>query len=75
MPIMVQIRNVPDELVNELKARAAAHRMSLSDFLLARLGDIAEEPTLDDVLDRLAALPRRDLGVTAAELVGESRSE
>jgi antitoxin FitA len=75
MPTMVQIRNVPDELVHELKARAAAHRMSLSDFLLARLGDIAKEPTLDDVLDRLAALPRRDLGVTAADLVGEARSE
>jgi plasmid stability protein len=75
MPTMVQIRNVPDALVHELKARAAAHRMSLSDFLLARLGEIAEEPTLDEVLDRLAALPRRDLGVTAAELVDEARSE
>jgi len=75
MSPMVQIRNVPDELVGELKARAAAHRMSLSDFLLARLSDIAEEPPLDDVLDRLAVLPRRDLGVTAAELVGEARTE
>jgi plasmid stability protein len=72
---MVQIRNVPDELVGELKARAAAHRMSLSDFLLARLSDIAEEPALDDVLDRLEVLPRRDLGVTAAELVSEARTE
>lgn len=72
---MVQIRNVPDELVRELKTRAAAHRMSLSDFLLARLGEIAAEPRLDEVLDRLAALPRRDLGVTAAELVDEARSE
>ncbi|MDI3314642.1 MAG: antitoxin [Mycobacterium sp.] len=75
MPTMVQIRNVPDELVRELKARAAARRMSLSDFLLARLEEIAAEPALDDVLDRLAALPRRDLGVAAAELVDEARSE
>lgn len=75
MPTMVQIRNVPDELVHELKARAAAHRMSLSDFLLGRLGEIAQEPALDDVLDRLSALPRRDLGVRAAELVDEGRSE
>jgi len=75
MSTMVQIRNVPDELVDELKTRAAARRMSLSDFLLARLGEIAAEPTLDDVLDRLAALPRRDLGADAAELVGEARSE
>ena len=72
---MVQIRNVPDGLVHVLKARAAANRMSLSDFLLARLGDIAAEPVFDDVVNRLAALPRRDLGVTAAELVGEARSE
>ena len=75
MPTMVQIRNVPDDLLHELKARAAARRMSLSDFLLARLGEIAEEPALDDVLDRLAALPRRNLGVSAAELVDEARSE
>ncbi|MEB3982532.1 antitoxin [Mycobacterium sp. 663a-19] len=75
MSSMVQIRNVPDELVRELKIRAAAHRMSLSDFLLARLSEIAEEPALDDLLDRLAALPRRDLGVSAAELVEEARSE
>lgn len=49
MSAMVQIRNVPDELLHELKARAAAQRMSLSDFLLARLAEIAEEPALDDV--------------------------
>ena len=72
MSPMDQIRNVPTELVRELKVRAAAHRMSLSDFLLVRLGEIAEQPVLDDVL---AALPRRDLGVSAAELVGEARSE
>lgn len=75
MSTMVQIRNVPDALLHELKARAAAQRTSLSDFLLARLGEIAEEPTLDDVVDRLAALPRRNLGVSAAELVDEARSE
>lgn len=76
MSAMVQIRNVPDELLHELKARAAStQRMSLSDFLLARLAEIAEEPALDDVLDRLAALPRRDLGASAAELVDEARSE
>jgi antitoxin FitA len=75
MSVMVQIRNVPDELVRELKARAAGQRMSLSDFLLSRLGEIAQEPTLDEVVDRLAALPRRDLGVGAAELVDQARSE
>lgn len=74
MSAMVQIRNVPDELPRA-EGPAAAQRMSLSDFLLARLAEIAEEPALDDVLDRLAALPRRDLGASAAELVDEARSE
>lgn len=71
----IQIRNVPDRLVHELKARAAARRMTLSDFLLARLAEFTAEPALDEVLDRLAAMPRRDLGVSAADLVDEARSE
>ena len=75
MSVMVQIRHVPDELARELKARAAAQRMTLSDYLLSHLTRLAAEPPLDDVLTRLAALPQRDLGVTGAELVAEARSE
>lgn len=75
MSAMVQIRNVPDELLHELKARAASATDEPERFPLARLAEIAEEPALDDVLDRLAALPRRDLGASAAELVDEARSE
>lgn len=74
MSAMVQIRNVPDELLHELKASSGATDEP-ERFLLARLAEIAEEPALDDVLDRLAALPRRDLGASAAELVDEARSE
>ena len=75
MSVMVQIRNVPDELARELKARAAAQRLSLSDFLLARLEELASEPCLEDVLDRLAARPRRHLPGPASELVAEARRE
>ena len=75
MSVMMQIRNVPDELATELKARAAASRLSLSDFLLQQLTEIAQQPTLDQVLDRLTSRPRRDLGITAAELLDEARSE
>lgn len=75
MTKMVQIRNVPDDLVRELKARAAAQRMSLSDFLLTHLAEIAHQPALDEVLDRLTALPRRELGASAADLVDEARAE
>lgn len=72
---MVQIRNVPDELLGELKARAARERLSLSDYLLGQLRQIAARPTLDEVLDRLEARPRRGLGIDAADLVRESRDE
>jgi plasmid stability protein len=34
---MVQIRNVPDELNRELKARAALAGMSVSEYLLREL--------------------------------------
>lgn len=73
--VAVQVRNVPSDVVAKLKARAAAQRLSLSDFLVLRLTEAAEEPTLDEMLDRLGARPRRALGITAAELVDETRSE
>lgn len=75
MTVMVQVRNVPDELAKELKARAAAERLSLSEYLLKQLEEIAAQPRMEDVLARLASGPRRDLGVSAAELLDEVRNE
>jgi plasmid stability protein len=46
MSKMIQIRSVPDALHRRLKARAAMSGMSLSDYLLAELKEIAERPTL-----------------------------
>jgi hypothetical protein len=43
---MIQLRNVPDALHRTLKARAAMTGMSLSDYLLAEIREIAERPTL-----------------------------
>lgn len=75
MAVMVQIRNVPDEIAAELKSRAAAERLSLSDYLLRHLDEILEQSRHEEVLRRLAARPRRHLGVSAAELVAEAREE
>jgi plasmid stability protein len=44
---MIQIRNVPDALHRRLKSRAALASMSLSDYLLAEIREVAERPTLD----------------------------
>ncbi|HWC15897.1 MAG TPA: hypothetical protein VG498_02750 [Terriglobales bacterium] len=50
---MIQLRNVPDGLHRALKARAALAGMSLSDYLLAEIKEIAERPTLDELRNRL----------------------
>jgi len=54
MAKMIQIRNVPDTLHRKLKARAALAGMSLSDYLLAEIRRVAERPTLDEMMERLA---------------------
>jgi plasmid stability protein len=51
---MVQVRNVPDELHRELKARAALAGMSVSEYLLMELRRSLERPTRGELLRRLA---------------------
>ena len=54
MPTMIQLRHVPDDLHRKLKARAALAGMSLSDYLLREIRDIAERPTVAELRARLA---------------------
>jgi plasmid stability protein len=51
----IQIRNVPDDVHGELRARAAASGSSLSDYALAELTRVARRPRVADVLERAAA--------------------
>jgi plasmid stability protein len=53
MSKMIQIRNVPDELHRTLKVRAAKAGMTLSDYLLSEIEQIAERPTLTEMMERL----------------------
>jgi plasmid stability protein len=50
---MVQILNMREELHRVLKSRAAKEGKSLSDYLLGELRQIAERPTLAEMLERL----------------------
>lgn len=50
---MIQIRNVPDMLHRRLKSRAALAGMSLSDYLLQQIREVAERPTLEEMRARL----------------------
>jgi plasmid stability protein len=48
----IQVKGVPDDVHARLRSRAAAAGMSLQEYLLDRLIDDANVPTLDEVLDR-----------------------
>ena len=49
----VQIRNVPDGLSRELKARAAREGRSLSDYLLRELERVASRPSRAELYERI----------------------
>ena len=53
MSMMIQIRNVPDALHRRLKSRAALAGMSLSDYLLSEIREMAERPSLEELRTRL----------------------
>ena len=54
MTKMIQIRNVPDDLHHKLKVRAAQAGMTLSDYLLSEIEQVAEKPTLRELMERIA---------------------
>lgn len=73
MSKMIQLRNVPDALHRSLKARAALAGMSLSDYLLVEIKEIAERPTLAELRDRLHNRKPVSAHIDTALLVREER--
>ena len=73
MSKMVQLRNVPAPLHRILKARAAMEGMSLSDYLLAEIKQIAERPTLAELRERLHTRKPASPQLDTARLVREER--
>lgn len=73
MPVAVQIRNVPDDLHATLKARAARAGMSLSEYLLAEIRQVAELPTEEEMWDRLRRLTPVRTTESAADAIRAER--
>jgi antitoxin FitA len=73
MSKMIQLRNVPDTLHRTLKSRAALTGMSLSDYLLAEIREIAEKPTLAELAERLRKRKPVAEEIDTARLVREER--
>lgn len=69
----VLVRDVPDEVHSQLQHRAEERGQSLQQYLAAELRRLAERPTMDDVLARIAGRRggRVGLGQAVQDLAGE----
>jgi antitoxin FitA len=76
MAKVIQVRNVPDAVHETLSRRAAAHGLSLSDFVARELVAVAGRESNVDVLHALAALaPVLTDRESAADIVRSIRDE
>lgn len=75
MARMLQVRNLPDEVHEKLKARAAVERMSLSDFVARELTRLVEYRTMREIrAEAERRLPRVDRE-TILRALHEARDE
>jgi plasmid stability protein len=71
MSVMIQIRNVPDDVHRTLKSRAALAGMSLSEYLLREIREVAERPTFEEALTRIRS---REPVITSVDVVDVLRA-
>jgi plasmid stability protein len=63
----VLIRDVPEDVHVRLQARAHKHGQSLQQYLAAELCRLAERPSMDEVLGRIATRRGGHVGLEQAE--------
>jgi plasmid stability protein len=66
---MIQIRNVPEDLHRQIKARAALAGTSLSDYLLNEIRQMTERPTIEELRARLRSRADTAPSVSPADAV------
>lgn len=69
----LQIRNVPDELHRQLKARAAIEGHSLSEYALSELRRAMQHPTRRELVERVASFERISLKESAVDAIRSER--
>lgn len=72
MPVLIQIRDVDENVRDALKARAARQGISLNLLLRRLLEDEAARPERDDVFARVAARSER-AATSSTELIRSLR--
>ena len=73
MPVSMTIRDVPDEIRDELAARAARAGQSLQEYLRAQLVALAQRPSPEQLWDRVEHRVRATGTRLPAEVILEER--
>ncbi|HEX3528614.1 MAG TPA: hypothetical protein VH988_16230 [Thermoanaerobaculia bacterium] len=73
MAVHLQIRDLPQEIHETLRQRAATRGISLRQYALEILREHCRRPTLDEWLDGLEQLTPVSLFSSAAEAVRQAR--
>ena len=73
MAVQITIRNVPEEVRDELAARAALKRQSMQEFLREELERIAGLPSIETVLEEARRRVEASGTVITAEQILEAR--
>jgi antitoxin FitA len=66
----LQIRDVPDDVHATVRARAAGAKLSVSEYLLRQITELAEQPTVAEVLERAR---QRSGGVRGEDIIAAIR--
>lgn len=60
MPVQITIRNVSEDVRDELKARAARKRQSMQEYLLGELERITSKPSVEELMAEVRAEKEAD---------------
>ena len=70
MAVQITIRGVPEEVRDELAARAALKRQSMQEYLRSELERLASVPSIESVLEDVRRrVEASDSNVTAAQIL------
>ena len=73
MPVQITIRNVPEEVRDELAARAALKRQSMQEYLREALERMASRPSVETVLAEARRRVETSGTVITSEMILEAR--
>ena len=73
MPKTIQIRNVPDELHSEIKARAAAKGKTISQYIIELAQPKPLSPEIQAFMKRVRSIPREESDFDATAYIRRLR--